>query len=414
MPDTNGTALYSEKTQRIMDAVALKKTDRVPIMFQASFWLAKYGGMTFKDLMYDYDKACEASKKAFVEFDPDAYYPPHATMLGPVLEAIGFKQLEWPGHGVGVNNPYQYIDREYMLADEYDDFLFDPTGYYLSKYLPRVASAYEGIEELTPFAGLYYLILAGSVRKFASPGAVKAMTALQKAGAEAQRMVANKIEFDKQMTGLGYPLTHGTTSIAPFDFFGDYLRGAKGVLTDMRRRPDKLLEGMEKALVMIQRNTVAAAKASGNKFVFIPVHWAPDTFMSQSQFETFWWPTFRKLMIGLIDNDLIPMPLWESDCTKRLETIADIPSGKAVYWFERTDMLKAKEVLGGITCLRGNVSPSTLITGTPDDVDAACRHLIENVGKDGGFILDAAFGIPDETPLENVRAMYNSVRKYAA
>ena len=49
------------------------------------------------------------------------------------------------------------------------------------------------------------------------------------------------------------------------------------------------------------------------------------------------------------------MPLWEGDCTSRLETIADIPRGKAIYWFERTDLVRAKEVLGDVVCLRGNV-----------------------------------------------------------
>ena len=73
--------------------------------------------------------------------------------------------------------------------------------------------------------------------------------------------------------------------------------------------------------------------------------------MSPKQFETFWWPTFRKMLIGLIDAGLIPMPLWEADCTKRLEMIRDIPAGKCIYWFERTDMVKAFEVLGDVVAL---------------------------------------------------------------
>jgi uroporphyrinogen-III decarboxylase len=55
-----------------------------------------------------------------------------------------------------------------------------------------------------------------------------------------------------------------------------------------------------------------------------------------------------------------------------------------------------------------------MATGNPEEVDAACRRLIENVGRDGGFILDCAFGVPDESPLENVRALYRSVHKYSA
>jgi hypothetical protein len=364
--------------------------------------------------MYDYDLACKITKSALLEFDPDLFYPIHATTLGPLSEAIGFKQIEWPGHGVGDNQPFQYIDREYMTADEYDDFIFDPTGFYLEKYLPRIASAFEGINELPKFAGLYYHQLVANMRHFANPGLVRSLAALQKVAQEALKFTQSRIDFHAEMTALGFPLTHGIVTNSPFDYLGDYFRGAKGILTDMRRRPDKLLAAMDKAEVLLMRHALAGAKASGNNFVFIPIHWAPDSFMSHEQFKTFWWPQFRRMLIGLIENGLIPVCLWESVCTKRLETIADIPPGKAVYWFERTDLVTAKEVLGDVVCLRGNVSPSLMTTGTPDEVDKSCRHLIETVGKGGGFILDCAFGVPDETPLENVRAMYQSVHKYNA
>ncbi len=75
--------------------------------------------------------------------------------------------------------------------------------------------------------------------------------------------------------------------------------------------------------------------------------------------------------------------------------------------------MRAKEVLGDVVCLRGNVPASMMTTGTPGEVDAYCRHLIENVGRDGGFILDGAIGIHDEARNENVKAMFQAVRKYA-
>ncbi|MCB1541720.1 MAG: hypothetical protein KDJ25_13045, partial [Rhodoblastus sp.] len=82
--------------------------------------------------------------------------------------------------------------------------------------------------------------------------------------------------------------------------------------------------------------------------------------------------------------------------------------------FERADIVKAREVLGDTVALRGNVSPSTLTTGTPEDVDAAVKYIVDNVWNKGGrIILDAAFGLPDETPVENVRAMFRAARKYA-
>ena len=73
------------------------------------------------------------------------------------------------------------------------------------------------------------------------------------------------------------------------------------------------------------------------------------------------------------------------------------------------------EVLGDVVALRGNLSPSLMTTGKPEEVDVAVRHLAENVFHKGGkLILDCAFGLPDETPIENARAMYAAARRYGS
>ena len=63
----------------------------------------------------------------------------------------------------------------------------------------------------------------------------------------------------------------------------------------------------------------------------------------------------------------------------------------------------------------GNVGGSVLNMGTPEQVDAEVRRLVEQVFNKGGkLILDSAFGIPEEAPVENVRAMYAAARKYGS
>ena len=133
--------------------------------------------------------------------------------------------------------------------------------------------------------------------------------------------------------------------------------------------------------------------------------------MSLDQFKKFYWPTLKRLIEAFIAEDLIPMVLWEGDCESRLETIGEIPPGKAVYMFERTNMFKAKEVLGDVVCLHGNVPLSLLVTGTPDDVKAYCKKLIDKVGKGGGFIMAASTSIEDARP-ENVKAMFDVTKDY--
>ena len=407
-------AAYGARWQRIMDCVALKQPDRMPVALFPTFWLAKYGGISCKELMYDYQKTRELAEAACLEFEPDVTSPSTFVVLGPLLEATGFQQVQWPGHGVSDNHSFQYRDREYMTAEEYDDFLFDPTGFYLSTYLPRVATAFKGLEPLASLTGAYYFDIIGRTDVFAQPQMRQAFDQLAKAGEESQRYNRNSMVLAQNLAAKGFPMGWGPIGMGPYDIVADYYRGAAGMMKDLFRHKEKVLQVLDKVRVMQVRMILASAKMIPNPIVFIPIHWAPDNFMSQKQFETFWWPSFRQMLIELIDNGLIPMVMWESDCTKRLATIRDIPAGKAIYWFERTDMVKAFEVLGDVVALRGNVSPSVMTTGTPQDVDAAVKHLVDNVWNKGGkLILDCAFGMPDETPVENVRAMFDAARKYA-
>ncbi|TAK56621.1 MAG: hypothetical protein EPO25_00040, partial [Gammaproteobacteria bacterium] len=111
-------------------------------------------------------------------------------------------------------------------------------------------------------------------------------------------------------------------------------------------------------------------------------------------------------------HGLTPLVLWEGDCTTRLELIGDIPRGKAIYAFERTDLELASRVLGGTVCLRGNVPASMFISGTPAEVADCCRRLIDTVGRDGGFIMDGGSGIPNEARADCVRAMFETTRSH--
>ena len=329
--------------------------------------------------------------------------------------AIGLKTLRWPGHGVGDDQPYQYVDKEYMTAADYDEFIFDPTGFYLSKFLPQVAEAFEGFVHLPGFPALSGLRVVAGIRAFARPEVKASLQRLMDAADEVQRMGEHAADFASRAAAHGYPLIAGASAGNPYDAVADYWRGATNTMKDLFRHKDKILASNEKVRGYMRDSVIASAKASGNPIVMITTHWCGDAFMSPKQFETFWWPSFRQQMLDFIDAGLIPMVLWEHDCNKRLETIADVPAGKCIYWFERTENLKrAHQVLGDTVALRGGLEASTMATGTPADVDAAVREIVETVwNKGGNLLLDCGIGIPDEAPVENVRAMFDAARKYA-
>jgi hypothetical protein len=404
---------YDRRRQRIADAVALRVPDRVPLRLTFGFWGARQAGMTCQEAMYDARAFSAATRAAILKYRPDEATGSHALIsIGPALETLQFGGLVWPGAGLPADVPYQYLDKEYMTPEEYDEYLYDPSGFILRKYIPRLCGAASGLAALPDLTNLIHFQFLTLPMLLARPEVLQSLERLIAAGRMLQETMAEAAAFEEEMRSLGFPAVRGCFTTAPYDRVSDFLRGSKGAMLDMFRRKDKLLEMLDKLTASIIRCAIADVRASGGRYAMMPMHWGLDGFMSPKQFGTYYWPPLRRVLLALIEADIVPLLLWEGVCDSRLEIIADIPPGKAVYWFEGTNMFRAKEVLGRITCLQGNVPMSLLCAGTAEDTDAYCRRLIEEVGRDGGFILSPATGVPESARPANVAALAAAVRKY--
>ncbi len=404
-------ALYKAREKRITDAVALRTPDRVPITASFYFFPARYYGGTVQEMMYDPDKLWDLHLRCILEFAPDlAQNPFGMTFLGPLLDAIDYKQMQWAGRQLAPDVPYQFVEGEYMKADEYDAFFSDPVDFVTRRYWPRISGALKGFEKLPSLRNFTSYMSYGAFGIFGSPEMQEALEAMKKAGQEAARLGGYSRRFNEKLKEEGFPVQGGGMAQAPFDLLGDFLRGTKGLMLDLYRRPDTVLKACERLLPLEVERGINTAKMSDSNMVFIALHKGLDGFMSLDQFKKFYWPSLRELTVALINEGLTPYLFWEGDCTSRLDHITDIPVGKAIYRFEATDMMKAKDALRGRVCIRGNVPISVLATGTTDDVKAYCKKLIDYVGKDGGFIMDSSAHVTDAKP-ENLRAMFEFNRE---
>jgi uroporphyrinogen-III decarboxylase len=414
MADTK-TLLFAAREKRVTDAIQLRVPDRIPIIVRYGFFPARYAGITMQEFMYDPDKLWDAQWKTITDFPSDMIQNPYTNrLLGPLLDTLDSKQVKWPGGNLAPNLSYQFVEEEYVKAEEYPALLSDPSDFIVRHYWPRIFGALKGLENLAPLHGmLSYGSIVTDTLAFGLPEVVKAFDVLKKAGEESKKVVGYNRKFTQKAREEGFPIEVGASVQAPFDTIGDFFRGTKGIMLDMYRRPEMVLKACETFLPFAIDRAVAGARASENPRVFIPLHKGADGFMSREQFIKFYWPTLRELMVTLIDKDLTPCPFIEGDYTSRLDIIKDIPAGKAMYTFEATDMVQAQKVLGGRVCIRGNVPGSLLATGTQDDVKHYCRKLMDTVGRDGGFILDTATSLDDAKP-ENVHAMFDVVGAYGS
>src|SRR4030042_2025380 len=317
----------------------------------------------------------------------------------------------WPGHGLPDDaSMQQFVEGEYMKADEYDILLKDPSDFCFRYYLPRTLGA---LAPLANFSPLPHIL--GMPNRFLGPAVLPEVQKMYQTiidyGKEIVKWQEPMMEFNREVLAAGYPSFFGGQSHAPFDILADTLRGTRGIVMDMYRQPEKLLEAMEMLTPMNIEIGLQMANATGVPIVFFALHKGDDTFMSEKQYEKFYWPTFRKVIMGLIEEGLVPYLFAEGSYNNRLEIIKDLPKGKVAWYFDRTDMFKAKEVLGDTACIAGNVPTSLLATGTPKVVKEYCRKLIEVCGKGGGFILTGGASIDKGNP-DNLRAMIEAVEEY--
>jgi uroporphyrinogen-III decarboxylase len=402
---------YQQRITRFIKVIKLEKPDRVPVILPAFSYPLYYSGITLKEAMYDNELLCQAYRKFFADFESDTFIGPMMVPCGKASEIIDPLNVKWPGHGLSDNaSMSQFVEDEYMKADEYDLFLEDLTDFCLRRYLPRNLGA------LAPFANFPPTPhILGFANKFLMPALMPEVRAAYQAiidyGEETAKWMGPLMQFHREAIASGYPTLFGAQAHAPFDILADTLRGTRGIIMDMYRQPEKLQAAMEKVTQMNISCGLDGADMSGVPIVFFALHKGDDTFMSNKQYEEFYWPTFRKVIMGLIEEGAVPLLFAEGKYNNRLEIIKDLPRGKVIWHFDQTDMFRAKKILGDKACIAGNVPTSLLITGTPKDVKEYCKKLIEGCGEGGGFILTGGASIDKGDP-DNLRAMTEAVMEY--
>jgi uroporphyrinogen-III decarboxylase len=78
---------------------------------------------------------------------------------------------------------------------------------------------------------------------------------------------------------------------------------------------------------------------------------------------------------------------------------------------DQSDIAKAKNTLGKVACMYGNVPSALLALGTPQEVRDYVKKCIDVAGKGGGYIVsNGAFF--DQAKPENVKAMVDFAKEY--
>jgi hypothetical protein len=408
-------ATFQSHVQMLKDVIQLRKPERVPLCPFMGFYPFVHAGVTAKDAMYDYKKLGFAMNKYHKDFLPDTLSGSFLYGPGKVFEILDYKLYRWPGHNIPDELPYQCIEGDYMRADDYDSFINDPSGFFMRSYLPRVFGALEGWQMLGPLTDILELPFTGtSILPYGFPQVQDSFKKLLEAGNAAMEWIQAIAAIDgESICTLGLPPLMGGFTKAPFDILGDTMRGTREVMFDLFRRPKKLLAALDRIIPLAIDLGVRSCTGNKHPICFIPLHKGADGFISNANFQTYYWASLKATILGLVQAGVVPYLFVEGGYNQRLDIIVDpdIPAGSTIWMFDQTDMREVKKRFTGWACFGGNVPSSLLKAGTVPEVETYVKRLIDDVAGDGGFILSTG-AVLDDAVDENFAAMMETGRSY--
>jgi uroporphyrinogen decarboxylase len=153
-----------------------------------------------------------------------------------------------------------------------------------------------------------------------------------------------------------------------------------------------------------------AQEAVGGKLHHVQVADDSIGFISKRHFVEFSLPYLQRIFAEF--PYAIKILHCDAKTNHLLDVIAD--TGMDVFNFDSgMDIGLVKQKVGARVCLLGNIAPLTiLLNGTPEEVDAECRRIIEIGKPGGGFMLTMGSGTARGTPAENIDAMIQACAKY--
>jgi hypothetical protein len=403
--------LYAERAKRVKDTIELRTPDRVPFMVLVE--AHRYAGIPNSAAYYDPITLKRAMRKMAVDLEPDMSEPGFPA-CGAAMTELDVQNCVWPGGPKPPDYEYQFIEGEYMKEEEYDLFLNDPSGFMLRCYLPRVYRALMPLAKLPPLDSMF-MGLEAITPLFASPEFQKMARHLVKAGKQVQKFYKIVGDAHEELAQLGFPpfarFAAGGVGGAPFDTVTSFLRGMKGSMLDMYRRPDKLLRACE---VILERRIASAfpADPASKDYpprVGLPLWRGDPVFMSDAQFKKFYWPGLNKSLQTHVDLGYVPVPFFEAVFGDRLECLLELPKGKILVSIEAADAVRAKEILGGHSALLVRC-PNTCKLWSLGQLESFIKNLIDKCGGNGGLIL--VIKMPDAVQIEEMQAMLQSIKEY--
>lgn len=378
--------LYNKRLDRYMAAIRMQPTDRVPIIFNTCYFAEEYSGFTLQEILYQPEKWLACDVKFAVDF-PEVDTFRSNIAYAPTWDVVDYKLYKIPGREIPPKSLQQFVENDWMKADEYREFIDDPVGFRFNKYFPRILGEFGKGAARSHIAFLKSGFLRGIL-----------------GGIMAQKSATLKNEYAVLPTTMG-------SLTAPFDILSDNYRGLHGIMRDMFRQKDDVKEACNRIMEINNANVAGAVDPNKQFPIFIATH--KPCFMSPKQFDEFYWPTFYNGMMKFINAGYTFRVFLEGNWAPHWDHLADFPKGTVLFDVDNeADIFEAKKAFGHKSFITGGIPTDMFILGSPQDIKDRVKLLCDTFGQNGGWGPQGGGHVPNDAKPENLQALIDAVNEY--
>ncbi|MDP2919592.1 MAG: uroporphyrinogen decarboxylase family protein [Dehalococcoidia bacterium] len=379
--------------QRVLAAINLEPYDRVPVAPHPSveFPLAHKGkSLAVTESPQRWDEFLHDWLDLYDEVGgwDGVTIGGRATWAGFTTTAGGAGSMRYPGQDQRVDTAgsVQFEEREMLSAEDYDDII--KLGW--ARFVETKFSHIRRGGFITSVSN------KATTARLLTDQYLRSRDAWQKRGVG---VIAGVMSLDPQMA---------LSLMRTFPQF----------TLDLYRRPDKVQAALDAMVDDFIKDGIEGMRLTGISSTGIPgVNVACERgsgeYYNLKIFERFVWPYIKKMVETWAAAGIVTTLHFDTNWTLNLPYLKELPRKMCICQLDsKTDIFKAKEILKDHMCIMGDVPPALSSHGTPEQMEAYCRKLIDVVGRDTGFILSNGCAVPPDTKYENFKMMIDTARNY--
>jgi hypothetical protein len=362
---------YEEHLNRVLSAVALERADRVPYISSGTAVNALLLGVPLSKYCTDMVLNCDTNLKAqelIGETDGT-----QAPIFQPdILASCWLSEVKLPGRDIKENELWQIHEKELVLQSDYDEILESGFAPWYMKFLATK------LGDPLARSAEYFGYIGTAVGRFAQ---------------------------------AGIPCFCSGTFYTPFEMFSGGRSLQNFLIDDLLEIPEKIDEVFALAHEFNMQNFSQQLNNPQGKplAVWIGGWRGTPGMLNPVMFERFAWKYMVEIAEMVLDAGVIPMFHLDSDWSRGLHYFKQFPKGRCILALDgKTDIFKAKEIIGDHCCLMGDVPSQVLAFAKVDEVKDYCAKLLREVGPTG-YIMSSGCDAPYNARLENLQALAHSV-----